>query len=327
MKRIHFRTTLAVVCACVAAGASAQNFPAKPVRIVVGYQPGGAADMVSRVVAKGLSDKLTQQVIVDNRPGAGGFIANALVANSPPDGHTLLLANSSFSYIPGMFEKTKLKFDTKADFTPVALVATTQNVLVTHPAVPVKNVKELVALARSQPGKLNYASGGTGGSTHMATELFKSMTKTNIVHVPYKGNGPSIVDLISGQVDMTIAPIPAMLPFIGGESRKLRPIATSGLKRTPMLPNLPTISESGVPGYDAGSWYGYMVPAKTPPNIVAALERELLAFGNSPQFAEQLKNGVGAEPSVLTSEKFRELIARETDKWTKIIREAGIRGE
>src|SRR5688572_18143350 len=327
MRRSHFQLTLAVLFACVGGGAFAQNFPAKPVRIVVGYQPGGAADMVSRVVAKGLSDKLPQQVIVDNRPGAGGFIANELVAKSPPDGHTLLLANSSFAYIPGMFEKTKLKFDTKADFTPVALVATTQNVLVTHPAVPVKNVKELVALARSQPGKLNYASGGTGGSTHMATELFKSMTKTNIVHVPYKGNGPSIVDLISGQVDMTIAPIPAMLPFIGGESRKLRAIATSGLKRTPMLPNLPTISESGVPGYDAGSWYGYMVPAKTPPNIVAALERELLGVGNSTQFAEQLKNGVGAEPSVLTSEKFRDLIARETDKWTKIIREAGIRGE
>ena len=317
---------LVMLClSTIAGGALAQNFPNKPIRIVVGYQPGGAADMVSRVVAKGLTDRVGQQVIVDNRPGAGGFIANELVAKAPPDGYTLLLANSSFAYIPGMF--AKLKFDTKADFLPVALVATTQNVLTVHPTVPAKNVKELVALARSQPGKLSYASGGTGGSTHMATELFKSMTRTDILHIPYKGNGPSIVDLISGQVDITIAPIPAMLPFITGGSRKLRPLATSGAKRTPMLPDLPTIAESGVPGYDAGSWYGYMLPAKTPAPILATLEREMLAFGASPAFAEQLKNGVGAEPFALNSEKFRELVAVETEKWGKIIREAGIKGE
>jgi tripartite-type tricarboxylate transporter receptor subunit TctC len=322
------RRILSAAALCLAAtAAGAQSFPVKPLRIVVGYQPGGAADMVTRVVAKGLGERMGQQVVVDNRPGAGGFIANELVAKSPPDGYTLLLANSSFAYIPGMFAGTKLKFDTRTDFIPVALVATTQNVLVVHPAVPAKNVRELVALARAQPGKLNYASGGTGGSTHMATELFKNMTKTNILHIPYKGNGPSIVDLISGQVDMTIAPIPAMLPFITGDARKLRAIATSGLKRSGMLPNLPTIAESGVPGYDAGSWYGYMLPAKTPAAIVSTLEREIMAFGNSPQFAEQLKNGVGCEPSVLSSEKFRELIAAETQKWGKIIREAGIKGE
>jgi tripartite-type tricarboxylate transporter receptor subunit TctC len=312
---------------CGVLQAHAQNFPTKPVRIVVGYQPGGAADMVSRVVAKGLSDRFGQQVVVDNRPGAGGFIANELVAKAPPDGYTLLLANSSFAYIPTMFEKTKLKFDTRTDFIPVALLAVTQNVLVVHPAVPAKNVKELIALARARPGKLSYASGGTGGSTHMSTELFKTMTKTNILHVPYKGNGPSIVDLMSGQVDMTIAPIPAMLPFITGDTRKLRPLATTGAKRTPMLPELPTVAEAGVPGYDAGSWYGYMLPAKTPAAVVSVIEREMLAFGSSAAYAEQLKNGVGCEPAPLNSEKFRELVAVETEKWGKIIRQAGIKGE
>ncbi|MGZ5092539.1 MAG: Bug family tripartite tricarboxylate transporter substrate binding protein [Burkholderiales bacterium] len=325
MRSILRGSGLLSLCLCVTGSVHAQSFPSKTIRLVVGYQPGGAADMVTRVVAKVLTDKLGQQVIVDNRPGAGGFIANEMVAKAPPDGYALLLANSSFAYIPGMF--TNLKFNTRTDFTPVALVATTQNVLVVHPAVPVKNVKDLVALARTNPAKLSYASGGTGGSTHMATELFKSMTHTKILHVPYKGNGPSIVDLISGQVDITIAPIPAMLPFISGGSRKLKPLATSGLKRTSMLPDLPTIAESGVPGYDAGSWYGYMLPAKTPPAIVATLEREIVAVGNSPAFAEALKSGVGAEPSVLSSEKFRELVALETEKWGKIIKDAGIRGE
>ena len=323
-------TDIAVLAACCAfpvTSAQAQTFPTKPIRIVVGYQPGGAADMVSRVVAKGLTDKFGQQVVVDNRPGAGGFIAAELVAKASPDGYALLLANSSFAYIPTMFEKTKLKFDTRTDFIPVALMATTQNVLVVHPAVPAKNVKELVALARARPGKLSYASGGTGGSTHMATELFKTMTRTNILHVPYKGNGPSIVDLMSGQVDMTIAPIPAMLPFISGDAGKLRALATTGAKRTPMLPDLPTVAEAGVPGYNAGSWYGFMLPAKTPPAVVSILEREMLAFGSSSVFAEQLKNGVGCEPSPLGSEKFRELIAVETEKWGKIIRQAGIKGE
>ncbi|GAA4322434.1 tripartite tricarboxylate transporter substrate binding protein [Pigmentiphaga soli] len=313
-------------CLCVAAGSAgaAQNFPNRPIRILVGYQPGGAADLVARVAAEGLAAKLGQQVVVENRPGAGGLIANETVANAPPDGYMLLLVNSSFAYLPTMY--SKLKFDTVRDFMPVALLATTQNVLVVNAGLPVHNVKELVALAKSRPGKLSYASGGAGGSTHLSTELFKSMTGTDILHIPYKGNAPSIADLSSGQVDMTIGPIPALLPFIGTDATKLRALATSGSRRTPMLPDLPTISEAGVPGYDAGSWYGFMLPANTPPDIRDTLERAFVAVGKSDAFVQQLKTA-GAEPSVMPAEEFRRFVASETDKWGKIIRQAGIRGD
>ncbi len=315
-----------VGCLCVAAGtaSAAQNFPSKPIRIIVGYQPGGAADLVARVAGEGLASKLGQQVVVENRPGAGGLIANELVARAQPDGYTLLLVNSSFAYLPTMY--SKLKFDTVADFMPVALVATTQNVLVVNAALPVKNVKELVALAKASPGKLSYASGGPGGSTHLSTEFFKSLTGTDILHIPYKGNAPSISDLSSGQVDMTIGPIPALLPFITGGATKLRALATSGAVRTPMLPDLPTIAEAGVPGYDAGSWYGFMLPANTPEDIRATLEKAFMAVGNSSSFIGHL-NTAGAEPSVMSAEEFRRFVASETVKWGKIIREAGIRGD
>lgn len=325
MRSIRGIARLAAGGLCIMAGAAAaEGFPSRPLRIIVGYQPGGAADLVARVAAEGMSTQLGQQVVVENRPGAGGVIANELVAASAPDGYTLLLVNSSFAYLPTMY--SKLKFDTVKDFEPVALLATTQNVLVVNAALPVKNVKELVALAKSKPGKLSYASGGAGGSTHLSTELFKSMTGTDILHIPYKGNAPSIADLSSGQVDMTIGPIPALLPFIGGGSSKLRALATSGAERTPMLPDLPTISEAGVTGYDAGSWYGFMVAAKTPKDVRAKLEKILLAVGKSDKFIEQLKTA-GAEPSVMPAEEFRRFVAGETGKWGKIIREAGIRGD
>ncbi len=255
-------TTL--ILALLAPQAHSQEFPAKPVRLIVGYQPGGAADLISRLVAKELSEKRGYSVIVENRPGAGGFIANEFVAKSPADGYTLLLTNSSFAYIPAMF--TKLKFDTIKDYSPVALLASSQTVLVTHPAVPAKNVKQLVALARSNPGKFTYASGGTGGSTHLSTELFKSMTKTNMLHIPYKGNGPSIADLLTGRVDVSMPPIGAVLQYIKAD--RLRALGTSGSKRASTLPEVPTIAESGVPGYEAGSWYGYLAPARTPPAVV-----------------------------------------------------------
>ncbi|MPS28125.1 tripartite tricarboxylate transporter substrate binding protein [Pigmentiphaga sp.] len=326
MRSIRGIARLAAGCLCITAGsAAADGFPTRPLRVIVGYQPGGAADLVARVAAEGLGAKLGQQVVVENRPGAGGLIANEMVAASSPDGYTLLLVNSSFAYLPTMY--SKLKFDTVKDFAPVALLATTQNVLVVNANLPVKNVKELVALAKSRPGGLSYASGGPGGSTHLSTELFKSMTGTDILHIPYKGNAPSIADLSSGQVDMTIGPIPALLPFInGGANSKLRALATSGAQRTPMLPDLPTIAEAGVPGYDAGSWYGFMVAAKTPKDIRDKLEQALLAVGKSDKFVEQLKSA-GAEPSVMPADEFRRFVASETGKWGTIIRETGIRGD
>jgi len=308
-----------------AAVAQTADFPSKPIRILVGYQPGGAADLVSRLVAKGLSEKFGQTVVVDNRSGAGGFIANEILAKAPPDGYTLLLANSSFAYIPAMFANKKLNFNVEKDYVPVALVATTQNVLAVSPNVAARNVTELIAFAKANPGKLSYASGGIGGSTHLSTELFKSMTGTDIVHIAYKGNGPSITDLMSGQVDLTIAPLPALLPFI--TSGRLRALGTSGSKRSPLFPSLPTIAESGVPGYDAGSWYGYMAPARTPPAIVNRLSEEMVALLNQPKFLEDLQKTIGAEASGMPSKKFIEFLALETDKWGKVIRTTGIKGE
>lgn len=320
------RTSFGVAAVCgllFTASAHAQVFPDKTVRLTVGYQPGGAADLVSRLVAKGLGEKHGYQVLVENRPGAGGFIANEFVAKAPPDGYTLLLANSSFAYIPAMF--SKLKFDTLKDFSPIALIASTQTVLVVHPAVPAKSVKQLIALARAHPGKLNYASGGTGGSTHLSMELFKSMTNTNIVHIPYKGNGPSISDLVSGRVDVSMPPIGAVLPFV--KSGKLRALATSGAKKSFALPDVPTISEAGVSGYEAGSWYGYMAPAKTPRAIVNKLSADMTSLLNDPAFVGHLENVIGAEPAGLPSGEFSKFLARETEKWGKVIRAAGIKGE
>ena len=298
----------------------AQTFPAKTIRIVVGYTAGGTADLVSRLVARSMSEKVGQQVFVDNRPSAGGLLANELVANAAPDGYTLLLANSSFAYLPSLY--TKLNFDTRKDFVPVALVATTQNLLVVHPAVPVKNVKELIALAKKKRGGLNYASAGIGGSTHLATALFMSMTGTDITQIPYKGNSQSITDLISGEVDMTIAPIPVLLPPVN--AKKLRAIATTGEKRSPIMPDVPTIAESGVPGYAAGSWYGYVAPAKTPPAILKKLSDDIVQISSTGTFSDQLTNNVGAEPDTMTSEKFGQFLAAETDKWAKVIKATGI---
>jgi tripartite-type tricarboxylate transporter receptor subunit TctC len=317
-------TTGAVVltlgAAWCASALYAQTFPAKTIRIVVGYTAGGTADLVSRLVARSMSEKVGQQVFVDNRPSAGGLLANELVANATPDGYTLLLANSSFAYLPSLY--TKLNFDTRKDFVPVALVATTQNLLVVHPAVPVKNVKELIALAKRKRGGLNYASAGIGGSTHLATALFMSMTSTDITQIPYKGNSQSITDLISGEVDMTIAPIPVLLPPVN--SKKLRAIATTGEKRSPIMPDVPTIAESGVPGYAAGSWYGYVAPAKTPPAILKKLSDDIVQIANTGAFADQLTNNVGAEPDTMSAEKFGQFLNAETEKWAKVIKATGI---
>ena len=323
--RNHVVWVLAVATAAgVGSGpALGQAFPNKPVRIVVGYTAGGTADLVSRFVAKGLAEKFNQQVVVDNRPSSGGLVANEHVANAAPDGYTLLLANSSFAYLPAMY--AKLNFDTKKDFVPVALVATTQNLLVVHPSFPAKNVRELISIAKASPGKLNYASAGIGGSTHLATELFKRMAGVEITNIPYKGNSQSITDLISGQVELTIAPIPVLLPPVTG--KKLRPLATTGAQRSPILPTVPTVAESGVPGYAAGSWYGYVVPAKTPPAILKRLSDEIVGLASTGSFGEQLKGSIGAEPDVMPSEKFVQFIESETEKWSKVIKATGIKGE
>ncbi len=311
------------IASMLAFPALSQTFPAKPIRIVVGYPPGGGSDLAARLVARGLSDRLGQQVQVDNRPGASGLIANELVAKAAPDGYTLLLANSSFSYIPAMYRN--LEVDMKRDFAPIALVGDALYVLVTHPSVPARSVRELMTLAKAQPGRLNYGSGGAGGSSHLAMELLKSMTGINVVHVPYKGNAPATTATIAGEVDMSMNPIPPVLPYL--QSGRLRALATTGAKRSYALPAVPAVAESGIPGYECGSWFGFMAPAKTPAAIVNKLSDEILALLKSHDFDEKLQSSVGAEPMGMPAQEFARFFARDIEKWDKIIKALGIRGD
>jgi tripartite-type tricarboxylate transporter receptor subunit TctC len=309
--------------AVFAAPLQAQHFPVKPIRIIVGFAPGGAADLSSRRVARPLAERIGQQVVVENRPGAAGLIANELVAKSPPDGDTLLAANSSLSSIPAMYPKSG--FDARRDLVPVALVCITQNALVVHPSVPVRTVRDLITLARANPGKLNFSSSGAGGSTHLSAELFKSMAAVDFTHVPYKGQSLAISAAVAGEVDLTFNAIGPLMPFV--KSGRLRMVASTGSKRSALLPELPTIAESGVPGYEAGSWYGFAAPAKTPPEIVARLGEAIVGLLNVPEFVDQIRNGLGADPAGMTSQAMGQFMAADTEKWTRIITRLGIRGD
>jgi len=315
-----------LVCWLLAAAplsAAAQNFPAKPIRIVVGFAPGGAADLSSRMVARALTDKIGQQVVVENRSGAAGLIANELVAKAPPDGYTLLAANSSLSSIPAMYPKSN--FDARRDLAPVAIICITQNALVVHPSVPAKTVRELITLAKANPGKLNFSSSGAGGSTHLSGELFKSMAGVDFTHVPYKGQSLAISATVAGEVDLTFNAIGPLLPFV--TAGRLRLIATTGSKRSAILPNVPTVAESGVPGYESGSWYGFAAPAKTPPDVVAKLGDAIVGLLNVPEFVDQIKNSLGADPVGMTSQAMGQFMAADTEKWTRIITKLGLKGD
>ena len=317
------RPILVFILAGAALPACGQNYPVKTIRIVVGYPAGGGSDLAARLVARELSERIGQQVIVDNRPGATGLVANELVAKSAPDGYTLLLANSSFSYIPAMYGK--FEYDMKRDFAPVALVGNAPYVLITHPSVPAGNIRELVALAKSQPGKLNYGSGGSGGSSHLAMELLKSMTGANILHIPYNGNAPAMTATLAGEVDMTMTPIPPALPFV--QVGKTRALATTGEIRSEAMRNVPTVAESGIRGYECGSWFGFMAPARTPPEIIQKLSDQMLALAKSRDFQEKLMTNVGADPMAMSAKEFAQFFAQDIEKWGKIIKSLGIKGD
>ena len=318
MKLLH-KLMFALALVAPAIGAQAQSYPNKPIRLVCPFPPGGAVDIASRAVAHELTQILGQPVTVDNRPGAGGNIGADITAKSAPDGYTLLMTTSGIMAInPALY--SKLPFDPIKDFTPISVIVSLNNVLVVNPSVPVKSVKELIALAKAQPGKLTYASSGNGTSIHLSGELFKSMTGVDMLHIPYKGSSPAVTDLLAGQVNMMFDNIPSSLPHI--KAGKLRALAVTGAKRSQLLPDLPTIAEAGVPGYDSYVWFGVVGPAGMPPEIVAKLNAALVKAAATPSFHDRL-TGQGYDVLSSTPEQMASSIRDEIAKWGKIVKASG----
>jgi tripartite-type tricarboxylate transporter receptor subunit TctC len=313
-----------VLCALFAALAHGQTvYPSKSIRLVVPFPPAGATDILSRDLMQRVSARLGQQVVVDNRPGAGGTIGSDLVAKSAPDGYTLLMATTSTHSI-GPTLTPRLPYDPVKDFAPVSLIAVSTNLLVVPTSLPVNSVKELVALARAKPGQLNFGSSGTGTIVHLSGEMFRYRTGTDIVHVPYKGTQLVVPDLISGQISMLFDNIVSAQPNL--RTGRLKAIGISSLKRSPLMPEVPTIAESGYPGFEASTWFGVYAPAGTPKEIIAKLNREIIAALQSPEMQGRLAI-LGAEPVGSTPEEMAHTVASETAKWAKVIKDANVRIE
>jgi tripartite-type tricarboxylate transporter receptor subunit TctC len=302
---------------------AAQSYPVKPIRIIVPFAAGGGTDIVARTVGAKLGEALGQTVIVDNRAGAAGAIGTELAAKSAPDGYTLLLgSNGPLAISPGLH--AKLPYDSSRDFAPIVLLTTMPFLMVVHPSLPVKSAKDLVALAKARPGQLNYASPGSGSTTHLVTELFKAMTGVNIVHVPYKGVAPAATDLISGQVQLLSGDLNTLMPHV--KSGKMRALAVTGAARSTLLPDLPTLSEAGVPGYEASGWFGLLAPTGTPQEIVRRLNSEIVKSLASPDLRQRLA-GLGGEVAGGTPEQFAAHLRQEIAKWGKLIRAIGLKAE
>ncbi|MGZ5117564.1 MAG: tripartite tricarboxylate transporter substrate binding protein [Burkholderiales bacterium] len=313
---------LSAICLASSHAAHAQTYPAKPLRVIVPFAPGGATDSVARMVAPKLSENLGQSVVVENRAGGATTIGMDFVAKSPPDGYTLGVANLSFAVNPVLL--SKMPYNTEKDFVPVGLVASVPFVMAVHPSVPAKSIKELVALAKARPGALNYSSSGNGSATQMATELFRYLTGIDIVHVPFTGGGPALVSALSGEVSIYCASIPAMLPHFN--SGRLRPLAITTIQRDPSMPQIPTMIEAGVPGYDAREWTGIVAPAATPRAIVTRLNQEIVKALSAPELSKRFA-AVGAHPVGSTPEEFAAHVQKELAMWAKVIKAANIRIE
>lgn len=302
-----------------AATAPAEVYPDKPIRLIVGYTPGGATDILARTIGQKLTLSMGQQVIVDNRAGGGGAIAAVIEAKAPPDGYTLMLGTIS-TLATNVPMYSSLPYDPVKDFTPVALVAFNPYLLMIHPSVPANTVKEFIALGKTQPGRLNYGSSGAGGGAHLSAEMFRSMAGINIVHVPYKGAAQALSDLVGGQIQLSfVAPVIALPQYKAG---KLKALGVTSAKRLSSLPNMPTIVEGGVPGYEATAWQGVVSTAGTPKPIVNKLHAEITKALNLPDVRERLA-ATGSEPGDLTPERFGAFIRNEIVKWSKVVKESG----
>ena len=312
-----------LAAAAIFFGASAYAFPDKPVRFVVGFTPGGPSDILARAVGQKLAERWKQQVVVENRPGAGGNIAAAEVAKAAPDGHTWLLGNNSILATNAALYRS-LPYDPVRDFAPVALLAVQPNILVVHPNLPVRSVGELVKYLKANPGSLNYGSSGAGAAAHLAAELFKTMAGVEMVHVPYKGAQPALTDLIAGQVQLMFATSASVLPYV--KAGRLRALAVTTAQRSPSVPDLPTVAEAGLAGFEATTWHGVVVPAATPPLLIERMNVDLNAVLRESELRDRLSS-LGAEVVVGTPREFADYIAQEIPKWTKVVRDSGARAE
>jgi tripartite-type tricarboxylate transporter receptor subunit TctC len=311
----------AVLLAAHLGAAVAQTYPSKPIRLVVGFPPGGGVDINARLLAPKLTEFLGQPVIVENRPGAGTNIANELVAKAAPDGYTLLINTPAVAINMALYRK--LPYDTLRDLAAVSIFSEAPNILVVHNGVPARDVKELVALARAKPGTLNYSSAGSGTTQHLAGELLKLRTGTDIVHVPYKGSAPSLTSLVAGEVDMSFANIPAILQHV--KAGRLRPLASTGTKRAELMPDVPTMRESGI-DVEVTVWYAVLAPAATPREIIGTLAGAIIKAARSPDVRQRLLDQ-GAEPVGSTTEEFDRVLRAEVAKWQEVIGAAGIRAD
>jgi tripartite-type tricarboxylate transporter receptor subunit TctC len=320
MKCVHWIAGLTLAAGACAAHAQAPKFPSKPVRMLVGFAPGGATDIVARFLAPGLGEALGQSVLVENRPGASSQIAGELVAKAPPDGHVVLMTTQTL--MTSQMIESKTFPDFVKDFAPVSLCATSPLILVVNPSLPVKSLKELIALARSRPGELNYGSGGLGTTPHLSGELLATMAKLKIVHVPYKGEAPALTDVLAGHVPFMFSNVTASISFV--KAGKLRALAMTGLKPSPAVPGMPTMAEMGLPGFEVVGFFGVLAPAATPRDVVARLNREIVKVLARPDIRERFA-AQALEPADTTPEQFAAYIKGEVGRWGKLIKEAGIR--
>jgi len=322
MRTILISGLLVSAVAVVAQPVAAQQYPVRPIRLIVPFPPGGGTDTMARVVAPKLSEYLGQQVVPENRGGAGANIGAELAAKSPPDGYTVMLATITNAIGATLY--TRLNYDLARDFAPITQLATTPHILVVHPSVPVKSVKEFTAFTRARPGELTYSSSGSGSSAHLAGELFSSLTGTKMVHVPYKGGGPSMIALVGGEVSLCFATMPSAVGYV--RAGRLRGIAVTTEKRSPSMPDLPTIAETGIKGYEAGSWYGLSAPAGTSKDIIARLHAETVKVMALPDVKERLFNA-GFEVVTSNPEQFAAFTRSEIQKWGKLVRATGLKIE
>jgi tripartite-type tricarboxylate transporter receptor subunit TctC len=312
--------TLVALATLTALPVAAQNYPNRAIRLVVPSSPGGGTDITGRIVAAKLSEQLGQQVVVDNRAGAGTIIGIEIAAKSAPDGYTLLMGLSTLAINPSMY--TKLPYDAIKDLAPISLAVVSPNILTVHPSVPAKTVKEFIALAKARPGTITFGSAGLGTSPHLSGELLKVLAKIDIVHVPFKGSGPSVISQLAGEIAANFPSVPTAMPYI--KAGKLRGLGVTTAKRTQALPDVPSIAEAGVPGYEATQWFGVLAPAGTPRPIIDRLNQEMVKLLKSPDVRDRLIAD-GTDPAPTTPEEFAAYIKSETEKWTKVIKAAGIK--